>query len=160
MGTKTFRTPVTIHDGRQYCAPGTEVTLEEGEANRILAAHGGEFGENGKANDPGNTNLLNAMDHASIDALNIHAGINGGQGLHAPEGAAARMAGQRPGVRTLTPGATGATSQVKQAEPLPSDHELEAMKKDELVDFAESRNVDVAASDSKAEIIAKLKAAK
>lgn len=145
MGTKTFRTPVTIHDGKQYVAPGTEVTLEEAEANRIIGLHGEYGGPAGIVNDPANTQVLNTMDKSSIENLNTYASIHGGHGEYA------NQLGRAP---------HEPAAEKKPSEPLPSDHDLEQMKKDDLMTLAESRNVDVAASDSKAEIIAKMKAAK
>lgn len=151
MGMKTFRTPITIHNGKQFVAPGTEVTLDEAEANRIIGLHGEFGGPTGIKNDPGNTNVLNAMDQKSIEDLNTFASINGGHGV------LANQVGRAPHEP-----AKGAPEKktASELEPLPSDHELEAMKKDDLIAFAEGRGVDVANSDSKAEIIAKMKAAK
>lgn len=138
MGTKTFRTPITIHDGNQYCAPGTEVTLDEREANRIIGLHG-EFGAPVGVNDPGNTNVLNAMDHKSIADLNTFASINGGHG---------KQAGRDKEFDT---------SDASGKDPLPGDHELDRMNRPALVELAKSRGIEVT-DETRAEIVAKIKA--
>lgn len=152
MGTKTFITPITIHDGEFYRAPGSEVTLDEREADRIIALHG-EFGKPSALNDPGNTNVLNAMDRKSIEDLNTFASINGGHGENARNaqgqtpGEALRAQQQRAGQQTTR-------------SPLPEDNELNRMSKSDLETLASERGVSVEDGDTRAEIIAKLKGAK
>lgn len=145
MGTKTFRTPITVHDGKQYCAPGTEITMDEKDADAFIAQHG-EFGGANVPQDPANTQTLNVMDAKSLADLNTQAEINGGHGKNAPS------------LNKRANTVTGDSSRSTEKDPLPSDADLEAMKKDELVELAAKRNVAIDHSDTKAEIIAKLKA--
>jgi hypothetical protein len=135
-------TPITVHNGRQYVGPGSEVELEEAEARRLIAAHG-EFGNPGLKGDPANTQILNVMDAASLEQLNIQAEINGGHGV---------------GAKSLNRRFDKPEGKKPEADPLPADSDLEAMKKDELTELAATRQVAIDSADTKAEIIAKLKA--
>lgn len=164
MGKVTIKAPVTMHDGRQYVAPGSNITLDEVEARKVIALHGEYGGHPGIKGDPANTQALNVLDETSIQNLNTHAEINGGHGLDAPSSASAptmhtrRLSGARVTPEDDSFGRSGSGGD--ELDPLPSDADLEAMKKDELLDLAHERGVSVAGGDSKAEIIAKLKAAK
>jgi hypothetical protein len=76
MAEKTIKAPVTVFYKGQYVAPGTEITLDEAEANKLIGQHG-EFGGSAPL-DPGSTQ--GKIDAASIDALNTYASINKGHG--------------------------------------------------------------------------------
>lgn len=147
MGTKTFRTPITVHDGKQYVAPGSEVTMDEADADRFIAQHG-EYGGANVPADPANTQTLNVMDEKSLADLNTQAAINGGHGKNAP------TLNQR--ANTVT----GDPSRHTAKDPLPSDAELEAMNKAEILELAHTRNVALESNPTKAEAIAALKASK
>lgn len=142
MALKTIRVPVTVHNGKQYVAPGTEVEMEEQEANRLIGQYG-EYGSGGSLKlDPGSTAALTLADQASLEELNKQASINQGHG----RGANKRDGAQRP------------QSSPQQLAELPGDDELERMKKEELQAMAAERNVAIADGDTKAEIIAKMRA--
>ena len=130
MKTVTIKAPVTVHHGGRYVAPGTPIDLSEDEAKRMTATHGEYAGP--PSGDPANTQTLNVLDQASIEELNKHASINGGHGAK--------------------------RSRISK-ETLPADAELEAMNKPELVALATARAVQIETTDTKAEIIEKMKAA-
>jgi len=137
MAKVTIKAPVTVHYEGRYVAPGTEIELEEDEAKRLIGTHG-EYGV-GVLGDPANTQIINVLDENSVEELNKQASINKGHG----EGKSVASGAHR--------------SQTQSA--LPSDEELEAMNKPELVALAGKRAVAIEHNDTKAEIIDKMKAA-
>lgn len=164
-----FRTPVVIHDGKKYHPIGAEVELDQSEIDRITAAHG-EYAGLARPQDPGNTQVLNVLDDASIDQLNLAAGIHGGHGLQAPQGAGGaqhlmqrRVPGSDAFPSTQFIPTTGDASRpplvVDQTtkDPLPSDDELEGMNKPALIELAHKRDVSIETNATKAEIITALK---
>jgi hypothetical protein len=140
-----IKAPVTVHDGKQYVAPGTEIDLPEDQARRLIEVHG-EWGGANRPQDPANTQTLNVIDEKSLADLNFQAEVNGGHGKDAP---------------TLNKRAntiTGDATRTSEREPLPSDSELEQMNKSELTELAQSRKVELEHNATKAEIISALKA--
>lgn len=81
----TIKAPIAMHTGEKYVPAGTEVTLDEEQANRLIEIHG-EYGGANMPNDPGNTQVLSVLDKKSIEDLNTYAAINKGQGEDAPGG--------------------------------------------------------------------------
>jgi len=142
--TKTFRTPITVHDGKKYCPPGSEITMDVADADRFIEAHG-EYGGANVPADPAKTETLNDIDKKSLGELNTFAELNGGHGKNAPS------------LNKRVEAETGDKRDVEQLEPLPDDDDLEKMSKAALIALAADRQVEIEDSATKAEIIAALK---
>ncbi len=159
MANKEIRLPVTVfHDGA-YRAPGTPLSLEEKDADRLVAIHG-EF-DGPRMQDQGNTQTMNVQDAKSIADLNTFTEINKGFGVARDpiDGSGTQTQRLSGFVDNRTGANSGQAITRDQQEALLHDDDLEKMNKGDLTAYAEGRGVTVDAGDTKAEIVAKMKAA-
>lgn len=153
-----FITPITVHNGEEYFPPGTEIDSEkigmsEREVKSFLDRHG-EYGGPALPQDPGNTQVLNVLDAASIEGLNTAALIHKGHGVKGKT-LLDQRAEREAALGNTVQGEGGAP--VVTRDPLPSNAELDGMNKSELIALAQKRNVPLEHDATKPEIIAELK---